>query len=113
MPILIFVFFATLLAGIPVFIALAFSSLLYTHFIAGIPDFVILHRMAGGLDSFPLLAGPLFLLAGNLLNSAGSTKPIYEFALATRRRMRGGLAHRHNLCPVNFARKSGTANAHA
>ena len=37
MPILIFVFFATLLAGIPVFIALAFSSLLYTHFIAGIP----------------------------------------------------------------------------
>jgi len=62
-----FVFFATLLAGIPVFIALAFSSLLYTHFIAGIPDFVILHRMAGGLDSFPLLAVPFFILAGNLM----------------------------------------------
>ena len=52
MPILIFVFFATLLAGIPVFIALAFSSLLYTHFIANIPDFVILHRMAGGSTAF-------------------------------------------------------------
>src|SRR3954462_5562611 len=83
MPVLIFVFFATLLAGIPVFIALAFSSLLYTHFIAAIPDFVILHRMAGGLDSFPLLAVPFFILAGNLMNSAGITNRIYDFAVAT------------------------------
>ena len=82
MPILIFVFFATLLAGIPVFIALAFSSLLYTHFIAGIPDFVILHRMAGGLDSFPLLAVPFFILAGNLMNVAGITGRIYDFAVS-------------------------------
>ena len=45
-------FFWSLLAGVPVFIALAGSSLLYTHFIAGIPDFVILHRMAGGSTAF-------------------------------------------------------------
>jgi hypothetical protein len=69
--------------GVPVFIALALSSLLYTHFIAGIPDFVILHRMAGGLDSFPLLAVPFFILAGNLMNSAGITNRIYDFAVAT------------------------------
>ena len=48
MTLLIFVFLLVLLAGVPVFIALAGSSLLYTHFLAGIPDFVILHRMAGG-----------------------------------------------------------------
>src|SRR5260370_14559106 len=83
MPILIFVFFATLLAGIPVFIALAFSSLLYTHFIAGIPDFVIMHRMAGGLDSFPLLAVPFFIFAGNLMDFAGSTKPLYHIPVPT------------------------------
>src|SRR5215207_6541888 len=69
MTLLILVFIAILVAGVPVFIALAGSSLLYTHFIAGIPDFVILHRMAGGIDSFPLLAVPFFILAGNLMKT--------------------------------------------
>src|SRR3954447_8289073 len=113
MPILIFVFFATLLAGIPVFIALAFSSLLYTHFIANIPDFVILHRMAGGLDSFPLLAVPFFILAGNLMNSAGITNRIYDFAVATCGWMKGGLAHVNIFGSVIFAGMSGTAIADA
>src|SRR5947208_5926983 len=113
MPILIFVFFATLLAGIPVFIALAFSSLLYTHFIANIPDFVILHRMAGGLDSFPLLAVPFFILAGNLMNSVGITNRIYEFAVAICCWMRGGLVDVNNFRSVIFAGMSGTAIADA
>src|SRR2546430_3482277 len=95
MPVLIFVFIAVLLAGVPVFIALALSSLLYTHFIAHIPDFVILHRMAGGLDSFPLLAVPFFLLAGNLMKSPRLTNPIYDFAVATCGSVPGGLAHVH------------------
>jgi hypothetical protein len=73
MTLLLFVFIAILIAGVPVFIALAGSSLLYTHFLAGIPDFVILHRMAGGIDSFPLLAVPFFILARNLVNIAGVT----------------------------------------
>src|SRR6201747_1701833 len=113
MPILIFVFFATFLAGIPVFIALAFSSLLYTHFIANIPDFVILHRMAGGLDSFPLLAVPFFILAGNLMNSAGITNRIYDFAVATCGWMKGGLAPVNIFGSVLFAGMSGTAIADA
>ena len=102
-----------LLAGVPVFIALAVSSLLYTHFIAGIPDFVILHRMAGGLDSFPLLAVPFFILAGNLMNSAGITNRIYDFAVATCGWMRGGLAHVNIFGSVIFAGMSGTAIADA
>src|SRR3954452_937542 len=113
MPVLIFVFFAALLAGVPVFIALALSSLLSTHFIAGIPDFVILHRMAGGLDSFPLLAVPFFILAGNLMNSAGITNRIYDFAVATCGWMKGGLAHVNIFGSVIFAGMSGTAIADA
>src|SRR6201994_3596301 len=113
MPVLIFVFFATLLAGIPVFIALAFSSLLYTHFIAGLPDFVILHRMAGGIDSFPLLAVPFFILAGNLMNSAGIPNRIYDFAVALAAWTRGGLAHVNIIGSVIFAGMSGTAIADA
>ncbi len=113
MTILVFVFLAILLAGVPVFIALAFSSLLYTHFLAGIPDFVILHRMAGGIDSFPLLAVPFFILAGNLMNSAGITNRIYDFAVASAGWMRGGLAQVNIIGSVIFAGMSGTAIADA
>src|SRR5215212_9484063 len=113
MAILFFVFIAVLIAGVPVFIALAGSSLLYTHFIAGIPDFVILHRMAGGIDSFPLLAVPFFILAGNLMNSAGITNRIYDFAVALAGWTRGGLAHVNILGSVIFAGMSGTAIADA
>jgi tripartite ATP-independent transporter DctM subunit len=113
MPVLIVVFLLALLVGVPVFVALAGSSLIYTHFIAGIPDFVILHRMAGGLDSFPLLAVPFFILAGNLMNSAGITNRIYDFAVASCGWMRGGLAHVNIFGSVIFAGMSGTAIADA
>src|SRR5437764_3914498 len=109
MPILIFVFFATLLARVPVFIAFALSSPIYTHFIALIPDFVFLHCMAGGLDSFPLLAVPFFILAGNLMNSAGITNRIYDFAVATCGWMKGGLAHVNIFASVILTGMSGTS----
>lgn len=108
-----FIFIAILLAGVPVFIALAGSSFIYTHFIGGLPDFVILHRMAGGIDSFPLLAVPFFILAGNLMNSAGITNRIYDFAVALAGWMRGGLAHVNIVGSVIFAGMSGTAIADA
>jgi tripartite ATP-independent transporter DctM subunit len=113
MGILFVVFLVVLTTGVPVFIALAGSSLLYTHFIAHIPDFVILHRMAGGIDSFPLLAVPFFILAGNLMNSAGITNRIYDFAVALAGWMRGGLAHVNIIGSVIFAGMSGTAIADA
>jgi tripartite ATP-independent transporter DctM subunit len=113
MTLLFFVFFTILLIGVPIFIALAGSSLIYTHFIAGIPDFVVLHRMAGGVDSFPLLAVPFFILAGNLMNSAGITNRIYDFAVAAVGWLRGGLGHVNVVGSVIFAGMSGTAVADA
>src|SRR5216683_5923439 len=113
MIVMAFLFIAVLLAGVPVFIALAGSSFIYTHFIAELPDFVILHRMAGGIDSFPLLAVPFFILAGNLMNSAGITNRIYDFAVALAGWTRGGLAHVNIIGSVIFAGMSGTAIADA
>src|SRR5882757_6362907 len=113
MIVMAFLFIAVLLAGVPVFIALAGSSFIYTHFVAGLPDFVILHRMAGGIDSFPLLAVPFFILAGNLMNSAGITNRIYDFAVALAGWTRGGLAHVNIIGSVIFAGMSGTAIADA
>src|SRR5512144_560044 len=113
MIIMALLFIVVLLVGVPVFIALAGSSFIYTHFIAGLPDFVILHRMAGGIDSFPLLAVPFFILAGNLMNSAGITNRIYDFAVALAGWMKGGLAHVNIIGSVIFSGMSGTAIADA
>ncbi|HET7728855.1 MAG TPA: TRAP transporter large permease [Usitatibacter sp.] len=96
-------------SGIPVAMAMAGASLVYVLMSGNTPDYVVIHRMVGGLDSFPLLAVPFFILAGNLMNSAGITNRIYNFALALVGWMRGGLGHVNILGSVVFAGMSGTA----
>ena len=113
MGLLLISFLVLLMLGVPIFIALAGSSLLYTHFLTRVPDFVVLHRMAGGVDSFPLLAVPFFILAGNLMNSAGITNRIFDFAIAAVGWLRGGLGHVNVVASVIFAGMSGTAVADA
>lgn len=113
MALLLIVFFALLLVSVPVFVALGGASLAYTHFIGHLPDFVVLHRMVGGVDSFPLIAVPFFILAGNLMNSAGITNRIYDFATAAVGWLRGGLGHVNVAGSVIFAGMSGTAVADA
>jgi len=100
-------------SGVPVAMAMAMASLIYVAVSGDIPDYVVIHRMVGGLDSFPLLAVPFFILAGNLMNSAGITNRIYNFALALVGWMRGGLGHVNVVGSVIFAGMSGTAIADA
>jgi TRAP-type C4-dicarboxylate transport system permease large subunit len=100
-------------SGIPVAIAMAGASLVYVMVSGNVPDYVVIHRMVGGLDSFPLLAVPFFILAGNLMNSAGITNRIYNFALALVGWMKGGLGHVNVVGSVVFAGMSGTAIADA
>jgi len=69
--------------------------------------------MVSGIDSFPLLAVPFFILAGNLMNNAGITTRIYNFALALVGWLKGGLGHVNVLGSVIFAGMSGTAIADA
>ena len=69
--------------------------------------------MVSGIDSFPLLAVPFFILAGNLMNNAGITNRIYNYALALVGWMKGGLGHVNVVGSVIFAGMSGTAIADA
>jgi TRAP-type C4-dicarboxylate transport system permease large subunit len=113
-PITFKVLFLSLMSsGIPVAIAMAGASLVYVMVTGIVPDYVIIHRMVGGLDSFPLLAVPFFIMAGNLMNSAGITNRIYNFALALVGWLRGGLGHVNIVGSVIFAGMSGTAIADA
>src|ERR1700687_2376388 len=106
-------FLALMVSGLPVAMAMATASLIYVMLTGNIPDFVVIHRMYGGIDSFPLLAVPFFILAGNLMNLAGITNRIYDFAVALCGWMRGGLAHVNIIGSVIFAGMSGTAIADA
>ena len=100
-------------AGLPVAIAMAGASLVYILFSGTLPPFVVIHRMVSGIDSFPLLAVPFFILAGNLMNNAGITTRIYNFALALVGWLKGGLGHVNVVGSVIFAGMSGTAIADA
>ena len=100
-------------SGLPVAIAMAGSSLIYILISGDLPGFAVVHRMIGGIDSFPLLAVPFFILAGNLMNNAGITNRIYNFALALVGWLKGGLGHVNVIGSVIFAGMSGTAIADA
>ncbi len=107
------IFLVLMSGGLPVAIAMAGASLLYIAFTQSSPPFVVIHRMVSGIDSFPLLAVPFFILAGNLMNNAGITNRIYNYALALVGWMKGGLGHVNVVGSVIFAGMSGTAIADA
>ena len=107
------IFLLLMSGGIPVAIAMAGSALIYIWWTGGLPPFVVIHRMISGIDSFPLLAVPFFILAGNLMNNAGITNRIYNYALALVGWMKGGLGHVNVVGSVIFAGMSGTAIADA
>jgi tripartite ATP-independent transporter DctM subunit len=79
--------------GVPIAIALAGSSLLYIVLSGTIPEIAVIHRIVNGVDSFPLLAVPFFIMAGNLMNSSGITERLFSFAKAAVGWARGGLGH--------------------
>jgi TRAP-type C4-dicarboxylate transport system permease large subunit len=106
-------FLLLMAGGVPVAIAMAGASLVYIIVSGNLPPFAVVHRMIGGIDSFPLLAVPFFILAGNLMNNAGITNRIYNFALALVGWLKGGLGHVNVVGSVIFAGMSGTAIADA
>jgi tripartite ATP-independent transporter DctM subunit len=86
------VFAAALVLDVPVASALGLAAMaaILAHDIAPLP--VVAQQMVAGLDSFPLLAIPLFVLAGGLMGAAGLTGRIVALALSLVGRRRGGLA---------------------
>jgi TRAP-type C4-dicarboxylate transport system permease large subunit len=112
-PALLGTFLAMMTTGVPVAIAMAGSALVYIMLTGDLPPFVVVHRMISGIDSFPLLAVPFFIFAGNLMNNAGITNRIYDFALSLVGWLKGGLGHVNIIGSVIFAGMSGTAIADA
>jgi len=72
---------------------------------------LIMQRLYNGIDSFPLMALPFFVLAGELMNQGGITGSLVRFAQAIIGHLRGGLAHVNILSSILFAGLSGSAVA--
>ena len=104
--------FGLMLLRVPIAVALGVSSLGYI-LIEGLPPVLLVHNMINGMDSFPLLAIPFFIMAGGLMNSAGITTRIFRFARSVVGWMHGGLGHVNVGASLIFAGMSGAAVADA
>ena len=113
MLLLIGSFLLLLILGTPVAVSMAVASLAYLVIYGVAPDIIAAQRMIAGVESFPLIAVPFFILAGNLMNIAGVTGRIYKFALSLVGWMKGGLAQVNIIGSVVFSGMSGTALADA
>jgi len=109
--VLLVLFAAALAIDLPVAFALALASVGYLVLFDAAPVIVVAQRMLGGLDSFPLLAIPLFLLAGNLMTGAGLTRRIVNLCVALVGNVRGGLAAAAVMGCALFSALSGSSIA--
>jgi tripartite ATP-independent transporter DctM subunit len=98
------------LLGWPVVLAVMIPAVVYVLW-NGFPIELIGQRMAYALDSFPLVAVPVFIFVGNLMNQSGITEVIYRFATTLVGRVHGGLAQVNIVGSLIFSGMSGAALA--
>ncbi|MEM9248809.1 MAG: TRAP transporter large permease [Pseudomonadota bacterium] len=106
------VFLVFLMIGLPVFFALLLAPGALLLVEGQARDVTLLYRnLYNGMDSFPLMALPFFMLAGEIMNKGGITTRLVEFSQAFMGHLRGGLAHVNILSSILFAGLSGSAVA--
>ena len=112
MIIVILVFIALLVLGVPISVSIGVSAIAGC-FALDYNLVTIGQQMVNGIDSFLLIAIPLFILAGNLMNAGNITGKIFDTARALVGWIPGGLGHANVVASVVFAGMSGSAVADA
>lgn len=109
--VLLIVFVVLLLLRIPLGFALVGSSLLYMALFS--PEYMVIipQRIWSGTDSFVIIAMPLFIMMGELMNRGGITKRIIDFSLYLVRPIRGGLGEVNVVASMIFGGISGSSVA--
>ena len=111
LTILIVSFLTLLFVGVPVAFSMGLGAAIAVIAQGSVPWIVIPQRIFVAVDSFPMLAIPLFILAGELMNGGGITRRIVDLASCIVGHIRGGLAHVNILASMIFAGISGSASA--
>lgn len=107
---LLILFALFLIIGAPIAVALGLSSAV-TIIANGLPASVLLQRAVNSIDSSPLLAVPLFIMAAALLSATGVTTYMFDLVRMVVGRLRGGMAYVNVLLSLVFAGMSGAALA--
>lgn len=110
---LIILFFATLFLGIPVAFTMGVAGMATILLSGSLNPLAATQRMFAGIDSFPLMAVPFFILASELMTACGLTRSLLRFADSLVGHVRGGLGHVNVLVSMLFAGISGSALADA
>ncbi|MEA4932641.1 MAG: TRAP transporter large permease [Lawsonibacter sp.] len=105
------VFVGFLFCGAPIYMALLSSGIAYCFIHGNISNMAIMAKMYGSLDSFVLLAIPMFMAAGIVMNVGGITDRIFNFCRAQLGHLPGGLAYVNVLASFLFSGMSGSALA--
>lgn len=99
--------------GLPVAFSLGLASIIGVLVGGTLPMEIVAQRIVNTVDKFPLLAVPLFVLAGEVMNSGGITERIINFSRGLVGHIRGGLAQVNVVASMFFAGVSGSATADA
>jgi C4-dicarboxylate transporter DctM subunit len=113
MPLLLGVMLALFAIGVPVAFAMVLSAIVAFLSLGDVPLMVLPQRILTGADSFPLMAIPLFLLAGNLMIGGGLTERLSQLAMALVGHLRGGLAQVNVVNSMVMGGMTGSAIADA
>ncbi|WP_461210240.1 TRAP transporter large permease [Desulfocurvus sp. DL9XJH121] len=109
--ILFICFFLFVVIGVPIAISLGVASLTAIHFCSHIPFLILPQKVFNGVNSFPFMAIPLFLLAGNIMAEAKISDKLVALASLMVGRFPGGLAHITTGASAFFGAISGSAPA--
>lgn len=99
------------MAGVPVAVSLALAGVIGLEFFSNLPLLLVAQRMFVGIDSFPLMAIPFFILAGNLMSAGGISTRLVDLAKSIIGGIQGGLACTCVLTCMIFASVSGSSVA--
>lgn len=97
--------------SIPIAVAIALTAVIGLYFFSSVPLQVVPQRMFVGLDSFPLMAVPFFILAGHIMSNGGIANRMVEFARSLVGGIQGGLACTCVVTCMMFAAISGSSVA--
>ena len=112
MLVILALWFLLLFTGAPIYALMALAGAAFIA-AAGINPIAVPQKLLKAADSFPLLAAPMYILMGSLMNTSGVTERIFRFATVCVGWWKGGLCHANILGSVIFAGMSGSAVADA
>ncbi len=111
LAIITLLFITLIIVGIPIAFSIGIASLVGIGTMTGAPTTMIPMKMFYGLNSYVLLAVPLFVLTANIMNSGQISHRLINFSIALVGRKPGGLGHANVLVSMLFAGVSGSSTA--